>query len=56
MSSDDAKYRERSNTQERKGNRENDRDDTREQDDEARDQIDELQRLFALERLVAELS
>ena len=56
MSSDDAKYRERSNTQERKGNRENDRDDTREQDDEAREQIDELQRLFALERLVAELS
>ena len=55
MSSDDAKYRERSNTQERKRNRE-DRDDTREQDDEAREQIDELQRLFALERLVAELS
>ena len=56
MSSDDAKYREPSNIQHEKRNRENDGDDAREQDDEAREQIDELQRVFALERLVAELS
>jgi len=56
MSSDDAEYREPSNTRHEKRNRENDGDDAREQEDDAREQIDELQRLFALERLVAELS
>ena len=56
MSSDDAKYREPSNIQHEKRNRENDGDEAREHDDDARAQIDELQRLFALERLVAELS
>ena len=56
MSSDDAKYREPSNTRQERRNREDDHDDPREQDDQAREQIDELQRLFALERLVAELS
>jgi hypothetical protein len=57
MSSDDAKYREPSNIQHDKRNRENDGDDAREHDDDdAREQIDELQRVFALERLVAELS
>jgi hypothetical protein len=56
MSSDDAKYREPSNIQHEQRNRENDGDDARKREDEAREQIDELQRLFALERLVAELS
>lgn len=56
MSSDDAKHREPSNTLQTKRNRETDRDDAGEQDDEVRAEINELQRVFALERLVAELS